>query len=49
MESYPAIRKIKIIPFTATWMQLKILILLILSEVNQKEKDKYTISLICRI
>ena len=34
-------------PFAATWMGLKIVIL---SEVNQKEKDKYhMISLICRI
>ena len=32
-------------PFTATWMQLEILIL---SEESQKEKDKYhMISLIC--
>ena len=45
MEYYSAIRKDKIIPFTATWMQLEILIL---SEVSQKEKDKYhMISLIC--
>ena len=35
MEYYRAIKKI---PFTATWMQLEILIL---SEVNQEEKDKY--------
>ena len=31
-------------PFAATWMDLEIIIL---SEVNQKEKDKYNISLIC--
>ena len=31
-------------PFAATWMDLEIIIL---SEVNQKEKDKYHISLTC--
>ena len=31
-------KKDKIMSFAATWMQLEILIL---SEVNQKEKDKY--------
>ena len=31
-------------PFAATWMDIEILIL---SEVNQKEKDKHHISLIC--
>ena len=31
-------RKNKIMPFAATWMRLEILIL---SEVNQKEKGKY--------
>ena len=36
-EYYSAIKKNKIIPFAATWMQLKILIL---SEVSQKEEDK---------
>ena len=30
--------KNKIMPFTATWMDIKIIIL---SEVSQKEKDKY--------
>ena len=30
--------KKKIMPFTATWMDIKIIIL---SEVSQKEKDKY--------
>ena len=40
-------KKNKIMPFSATWMQLDNLIL---SEVNQKEKDKYhMISLICGI
>ena len=46
MEYYSA-RKNKTMPFAATWMQLKILIL---SEVRQKEKDKYhMILLTCRI
>ena len=35
-------KKNKIMPFAATWMELKNLIL---SEVSQKEKDKYHISL----
>ena len=40
-------KKNKIMPFVATWMELEILIL---SEVSQKEKDKYhMISLICGI
>ena len=38
MEYYSAIKKNKIMPFAATWMGLEILIL---NEVNQKEKDKY--------
>ena len=47
MEYYSAIKKNKIIPFAATWMQLEIIIL---SEVSDKEKDKYQmISLICGI
>ena len=50
--SFPAIikrlrlrhKKNKIMPFAATWMQVEILIL---SEVSQKEKEKYhVISLI---
>ena len=45
MEYYLAIKKNEIMPFAATWIDLKIIIL---SEVNQTEKDKYhTISLIC--
>ena len=37
----------KVVPFAATWIQLEIIIL---SEVSQKEKDKYhIISLVCRI
>ena len=47
MEYYSAIKKNEIMPFAATWMQLEIIIL---SEVSQKEKDKYhMISLICGI
>ena len=47
MEYYSAIKDNKIMPFVATWMQLEIIIL---SEVSQKEKDKYhMISLICGI
>ena len=38
-------KKHEIMPFAATWMDLEIIIL---SEVSQKEKDKYHfISLIC--
>ena len=47
IEYYSAIKKNKIMPFAATWMDLKIVIL---SEVNQREKDKYhMILLICGI
>ena len=38
MEYYSAIKKNKIMPFAATWMEIETLIL---SEVSQKEKDKY--------
>ena len=38
IEYYSAVKKNKIMPFAATWMELETLIL---SEVNQKEKDKY--------
>ena len=45
VEYYSAIKKSEIMPFTATWMDLE---MIILSEVSQKEKDKYRmISLIC--
>ena len=38
MEYYSAIKKNKLMPFAATWMELETLLL---SEVSQKEKDKY--------
>ena len=38
MEYYSAIKKNKRISFAATWLDLEIIIL---SEVSQKEKDKY--------
>ena len=38
MEYYLDITKNEIMPFAATWVQLEILIL---SEVSQKEKNKY--------
>ena len=40
MEYYSAIKKNEIMPFAATWMDLEVIIL---SEVSQKEKDKYHI------
>ena len=47
MEYYSAIKKNKIMQFAATWVELETLIL---SEVSQKEKDKYhMISLISGI
>ena len=46
VEYYSAIKKNEIMPFVATWMDLEIII----SEVNQKEKNKYhMLSLICGI
>ena len=41
MEYYSAIKKNEIMPFSAIWMDLKIIIL---SEVVQTEKDKYHIT-----
>ena len=38
MNYYSAIKKNEIMPFVATWVDLEIIIL---SEVNQAEKDKY--------
>ena len=47
MEYYSAIKKDKIMPFAATWMELKTLIP---SEISQKEKDRHhMISLICGV
>ena len=43
MEYYSAIKKNERMPFAATWMQLEIIIL---SEVSQKEKDKYQMMLV---
>ena len=37
-EYYSAIKKNKIMPFAATWMELETLLL---SEISQKEKGKY--------
>ena len=45
MEYYLDIKKNEIMPFAATWMDLETIIL---SEINQIEKEKYhMISLIC--
>ena len=41
MEYYSAIKENKIMPSAATWMELETLTL---SEVSQKEKDKYHIT-----
>ena len=38
MEYYSAIKKNRLMSFAATWMELETLIL---SEVSQKERDKY--------
>ena len=47
IEYYSAMKRNEIMPFAATWMDLKIIIL---NEVNQKEKDRYLrISLACGI
>ena len=47
LEYYSAIKKNKIMPFAATWMELETLVL---SEVSQKEDDEYhMISLISGI
>ena len=46
-EYYSAFEKNEIMPLAATWMDLEIIIL---SEMSQKEKDKYPmISLMCGI
>ena len=47
MEYYSAIKKNKVMLFAAIWMDLEVIIL---SEVNQTEKEKHhLISLICGI
>ena len=47
MECYPAVKKKKMLPFATVWMDLENIML---SEINQSEKDKYhMISLICGI
>ena len=47
MKYNSAIKKNEVMPFAATWMEIETLIL---SEVSQKEKDKYNmISLMCGI
>ena len=47
MKYYLAIKKNDVMPFAATWMELETLIL---SEMSQKDKDKYRmISLITGI
>ena len=47
IEYYSAIERNEIVSFAPTWMKLEIVIL---SEVSQKQKDKYCIiSLICGI
>ena len=38
VEYYLAIKKNEAMPFVATWMELEIIIL---SEISQREKDKY--------
>ena len=40
MEYYSAIKNNEIMPFASTWVDLEIIIL---SEVSQKEKNKYRI------
>ena len=46
VEYYSAIKKNEILPFVAIWMDFEVIIS---SEVNQQEKDKYMISLTCGI
>ena len=45
-EYYSAIKKNKILPFVATWMDLEGIML---SEISQTKKDKHCVSLICEI
>ena len=46
MEYYSVVKKDETMPFAATWMPLESLTL---SEVSQRQKGKYHISLICVI
>ena len=46
MEYYSAIKRNETMPCAATWMDLEIIIL---TEVSQREKDKYMIPLTCGI
>ena len=47
MEYYSAIKKNELLPLARSWMELEGIML---SEINQSEKDKYhMISLTCRI
>jgi len=47
MKYYSAIKMNEMMPFATTWMKLEIIIL---SEINQKEKDKdHMIPLVCGI
>ena len=43
LEYYSSVKKNKTTPFAATWMDLEIVIL---SEMNQTEKDKYHMMLL---
>ena len=43
MEYYSAMKKEEITPFAPTWMGLE---MIIPSEVSQRQKDKYCVSLI---
>ena len=46
MKYYSAIKKNEIMPLAATQLDLE---MIILSEINQTEKDKYMRSFVCRI
>ena len=46
MEYYSAIKKNKIMPFAATWMELEVLIL---SEIRKRKTNNHTVSLTCGI
>lgn len=46
MEYYTAIKQNEIMPFAATWMDLKIVIM---GGVSQTDKEKHMIFLICGI